>query len=340
MVSVIVTTFGANEKLLRAVDSVLAQTYSEIEVVVVDDNNPETPQRVKTEYMMLKYANDERVQYIKHHRNRNGSAARNTGIQVAKGDYISLLDDDDYYLPERIECALFVMNQNSSLDGVCFEVVKTKSRYITEVMHVDDGHILTPEDMLVARTPLGSGSNIFLKKEIIHAVNGFDEEFNRKQDIEFMLRVVEKGKVAYVHDFQIVKDVSGVRKLNYNNNKEALSVFNRKFDKELLSLSEKKRNEYYISQYRFLFNIAKQSGEREFIEEAIFNLVKFDPKMKMSLSSIDRIVLISKMYNWVESSFIDLFLKFLKACRYKKIDLQLRKYISDDKYKIVRDLSY
>ena len=85
--SVIITTYH-NEKLLnRAVESVLHQTYERIELIVVDDNPPESNARKATEAVMEKYP---QAVYLKHSENRNGAAARNTGIRAAKGEYIAL----------------------------------------------------------------------------------------------------------------------------------------------------------------------------------------------------------------------------------------------------------
>ena len=83
LVSVIIPTYGGNESLKRALDSVLYQDYSPFEVIVVDDNNPGTEQRMKTESIMDAYKDNKKVIYIRHRKNRNGSAARNTGANAA-----------------------------------------------------------------------------------------------------------------------------------------------------------------------------------------------------------------------------------------------------------------
>ena len=102
-VSVITPTYKRSEMLPRAVRSVLAQTYKNIEIVVVDDNNPDSEWRNATEQRMKEFDNDPRVIYVKHDKNMNGSAARNTGIKFSTGDIITYLDDDDWYYPEKVE---------------------------------------------------------------------------------------------------------------------------------------------------------------------------------------------------------------------------------------------
>ena len=114
LVSVIIPTYKRPNMLGRAIDSVLGQSYTNIEVVVVDDNSDGDKYRLETIQYMERYANDYRVKYIKHKTNQNGSAARNTGIQNSVGEYIAFLDDG-YFLKDRIKEAIHFL-QNSSAD--------------------------------------------------------------------------------------------------------------------------------------------------------------------------------------------------------------------------------
>ena len=102
-VSVIIPTYHRSECIVRAVDSVLSQTLQDIEVIVVDDNGKATDEGEKTAKIMAGYTNNPKVIYLRHDVNKNGAAARNTGIRNAAGEYISFLDDDDIYLPQRLE---------------------------------------------------------------------------------------------------------------------------------------------------------------------------------------------------------------------------------------------
>lgn len=101
LVSVIIPTYGGAEFLSRCVDSVLSQTYKNIEIIVVDDNGLDTPKQKETAIAMKKYSSLSNVKYVCHEVNKNGSAARNTGVKNSNGEYIALLDDDDVFLPEN-----------------------------------------------------------------------------------------------------------------------------------------------------------------------------------------------------------------------------------------------
>ena len=89
LVSVIIPTYGGAEYLSRCVDSVLAQTYANIEIIVVDDNGLNTPKQKETASVMSKYSSLKNVKYVCHEVNINGSAARNTGVKNSDGEYIA-----------------------------------------------------------------------------------------------------------------------------------------------------------------------------------------------------------------------------------------------------------
>src|SRR5690554_1142633 len=102
LVSVIIPTYGRPSHLLRAVHSVLNSCYKLIEVIVVDDNDPSSKFRSDTEYLMEKFSDFQNVIYLKHDKNKNGAAARNTGLKYCAGKYVCFLDDDDEFLPKKL----------------------------------------------------------------------------------------------------------------------------------------------------------------------------------------------------------------------------------------------
>lgn len=124
LVSVIITTYKRPEFLKRAIDSVLAQTYNNIELIVVDDNEPDGEFRRETEKLiMTNFSNEERLHYVKMPSNSGSCPARNKGVSLSKGKYINFLDDDDVFLPTKIEkqMRLFDSDTNEELAVVgCF----------------------------------------------------------------------------------------------------------------------------------------------------------------------------------------------------------------------------
>ena len=123
-VSVVITTYKRPEKLGRAIKSVLDQTLKEWELIIVDDNNGDSPFRSETEAFMASYLADPRVRYIKHEKNSGAPAARNTGIKAAAGTYIALLDDDDEFESTKLEKQLALF-KSSDLQNLGWSTERT-----------------------------------------------------------------------------------------------------------------------------------------------------------------------------------------------------------------------
>lgn len=252
LVSVIIPTYKRPDFLDRAIDSVLSQTYKNIEIIVVDDNNPDTEGRKRTEAKMAKYADDPRVHYIKHEYNKNGSAARNTGVRASKGDFVAFLDDDDRYLPKKIESQVNKLLSLPSEWGFCY------NQYYTQK---GDGPLIPVDEhregdlYLISLKHAGFcinvGSNAMVRREAFEAVNGFDESFRRNQDHEFMVRLLHKYKVAYVSEPGLVYTVGTTNvHINYE---ETLNHYIEAFKPYIDELDEVNRKDFYrrMNRYRF-----------------------------------------------------------------------------------------
>jgi len=123
-VSVVIPTYKRSHILSKAINCVLLQTYKDIEIIVVDDNNENDEFRKKTEILMEQYKNNSRIKYIKHPKNKNGAAARNTGINASDANFIAFLDDDDLWSHKKIEKQMEYLNfkGNSYAEVSCFHI--------------------------------------------------------------------------------------------------------------------------------------------------------------------------------------------------------------------------
>lgn len=193
LVSIIIPTYKSNKSLKESIDSVLKQTYENVEVIVVDDNNPNTEYRVRTEIIMEDYMNNPKVVYIQHKKNQNGSAARNTGFKFSKGEYICFLDDDDIFLQTKIEKQIAYLEKNSQ-----FQAVYTWRQHYGEVVKNNKTGDLSEELLSLSFTPYTS--SIMLKRECYKNLKGFDEGYRRHQDYEFLLRFFELYSIGVVSE--------------------------------------------------------------------------------------------------------------------------------------------
>ena len=185
-VSVIIPTYNRAHLIGRAIQSVLNQTYKDFELIIVDDGSTDNTEDIIKEFQKK----DERIKYIKHEKNRGGSAARNTGIKNARGEYIAFQDSDDEWLPEKLKKQMEVFKNTSSKVGVVYtgfwRIKDNKKTYIPQSwVKQKDGNIYFE---LLKGNFVGT-STILIKKKCFKKVGIFDENLPRLQDWELVMRL-------------------------------------------------------------------------------------------------------------------------------------------------------
>ena len=261
--SIIIPTYKRNDYLSRALDSILSQK-GRYEVIVVDDNDSDSEYRQKNIELMKKYKD---VIYLKHKKNKNGAAARNTGIAEAQGKYITFLDDDDEFTPTRIEKITEYIDKYNP-DFICSGYIyKYNSKIISQkIPDVDKNRKKCELELLKAKSFFGTGSNIICKKDIIQKIGGFDESFLRNQDIEFIIRYLKESKKIYViPEYLVIKNIENI--INVPNIEKALDnkiKFLNKF-KSLIDLydEETKKSIYTTNYYELMYNAIKKQDKYE-----------------------------------------------------------------------------
>lgn len=116
LVSIVVPTYARSQMLLRSLESLNRQTYSPLEIIVVDDNGVGSKQQCETQSRIETFIprKDIVLTYVVREENGGGAKARNSGIEIAQGSYIAFLDDDDEYLPEKIERQVHVLRDSGA----------------------------------------------------------------------------------------------------------------------------------------------------------------------------------------------------------------------------------
>ena len=192
LVSVVIPTYKRNDTLLRAIDSVYSQTYKNLEVIVVDDNAEFPEIREANEKNLIKYPN---VVLIKNEKNLGGGLSRNAGIKVASGEYIAFLDDDDEYLPEKIEKQLDLMIEKKS-DNIaviyCYaEMINVDGSVYTYINDNEGVALLENIEHCLAPT-----SFWLCDKEKLLSVGAF-ENISSRQDASLLMKLLVKGYSVY-----------------------------------------------------------------------------------------------------------------------------------------------
>ena len=232
-VSVIIPTYGEKFLLKRAVDSVLMQDYDQFEVIIVDDNGLGTEKQIITEKMMNEYVDNDKVIYIKHEKNKNGSAARNTGLRHSRGEYISFLDDDDVFLQGKISKQVKFLEENLQYDAAyCWRYAGGKM--ITSNSEGD----LSEELLNLSFTPCTP--SLMIRREVCIKLDGFDESYCRHQDFEFLLRFFRRFKIGVVREPLIEIIGNGVD--NQPKGKQAVELKKKFLDTFQKNITEIDRN--------------------------------------------------------------------------------------------------
>lgn len=269
-VSVIITTYKATEKLKEAICSVLNQTYSNFELCIVDDNDPNSDSRRFTEKIVRGFS-DKRLKYIQHPENKNGAAARNTGLENTDGEYVAFLDDDDLFYPDRLVVCVGELEKQNEYDAVYTDVDLFAGGKLLEVRRASySGNVW--RELLLTEGMLGTGSNIFIKRICLETVSGFDEAFLRYQDIEFMLRILEHHKILAVNQVLVRKNLEVTNIPQYERYRLNKQMIFSKFDYLLAQLSDDERYGYYLAHYKELLNSALDSRKKANIQQAIADL--------------------------------------------------------------------
>ena len=187
-VSVIIPTYKNRGGLIDSIESALSQDFDGlIEVIVVDDNDSQSPFRKHTEELMGQYKDNDRVKYIRHEVNKNGAAARNTGIRASKGDLIAFLDDDDLFLKDKLKKQVSYLDSHKEFDAVY--CLARRDKYCCSQKVIEGNGT---RDILLLESNFFTPSLMFRRKSL-EDINGFDESFRRHQDYELLLRYFAAG---------------------------------------------------------------------------------------------------------------------------------------------------
>ncbi len=204
IISVVIPYYNTGYSVRRALQSVLRQTYRYFEIIIVNDGSTDDIEKIANEFQKI----DERIKYVKHEFNRGLSAARNTGIKNATGQYIAFLDADDEWLPKKLQ-QQFEIFQNSQIQDEKLGVVLSGTIFIK--MNGQKSYAIPPFDGFILRELLKSnfifagGSNCLIKKVVFEHCGLFDESdaMRNRQDYEMWIRIAQKFKFFLVRQYHV-----------------------------------------------------------------------------------------------------------------------------------------
>lgn len=209
LVSVIIPSKNRPNYVIQALDSILAQTYKNIEIIVVDDGST-TPLEP-----LLKERYGRQLACVRHEQSLGASVSRNVGAQHSSGEFLAFLDDDDLWLPQKIEKQMKAFYELTHDYGVvyCGYDYLVGSRTIKKDNRYSDLDKLYPRSL--QGCPVGSPTPI-IKKSVFNSVNGFDVDLKALEDWSFWIKLskvckfyqIKENLALYrVHGLQITSSV-------------------------------------------------------------------------------------------------------------------------------------
>jgi len=205
MISVILPTFNNEKTIAKAIKSILDQTYSDFELIVINDFSSD-----KTREIILSF-DDPRIIYLENDRNIGGAESRNKGLKNAKGDFIAMMDGDDIAFDERLKIQLNYLKNNPDIDLVASNIV-----YFTnnKVSGVSELKVHNPKKFKFYLRPLGLPHPTWMARR------NFFQNFKYRpniasEDFELLLRALETSQYAVIEEPLLFYNVPKDAKIKY-----------------------------------------------------------------------------------------------------------------------------
>ncbi|MBW4674843.1 MAG: glycosyltransferase [Desmonostoc geniculatum HA4340-LM1] len=195
-VSVIIPTYQRGHLVSQAINSVLAQTYEDYEIIVINDGSQDnTPQ------VLAQFSDRDRITTI-HQTNQGLSAARNTGIYSAQGKYIAFLDDDDLWEPQKLEKQIPILEANPHLG-----LIYSDSFFFSDKkdLFLDSYNTVFPTPHIQVSWTLFQYNyipvlTVIVRRDCLNQVGLFDETLRSCEDYDLWLRLIEKFPIYFLNE--------------------------------------------------------------------------------------------------------------------------------------------
>lgn len=186
LISVVIPTHNRSERLRQAIESVRTQGWKDLEIIVVDDASTDGTPALMEDLSKL----EPRIRYIRNTVALGGGGARNAGIAAARGEYVAFLDDDDLWLPEKLERQYEMLKAHSATAAVsCNFILSAPGR--PDVIRT----LSAPADLqaLLRKNLLGGASVCLTTRAKLREIGGFDPALRSCQDWDLWLKLFARG---------------------------------------------------------------------------------------------------------------------------------------------------
>lgn len=282
-VSVVIPTYNCSKFITEAIDSVLNQTYKDLEIIVVDDGSTD-----KTKEVLKAFIDRKSIYYV-YQENKGPGAARNTGIKAAQGEYIAFLDADDQWFRDKLRLQLEYLGKNSQNAFIYTDLMEMHNDQIIYrsrlkeggYKHVAEGWIydnLLKESFVFAQT-------VIVKREILNEVGMFDEGLRIAEDRDLWLRVGEKYQIGFMdevltirrkHDSNLTNKtelyISSQIKMFEKHLKRRMGDLEHKKLKSTRIIRKKLQNGWFDLGYYYLENLETSKARTAFVKSMKYGI--------------------------------------------------------------------
>lgn len=264
-VSVVIPTYNRAHLIERAVRSVLAQTYQDFEIIIVNDASSDSTGEV------VGAIDDPRILYLRHERNRGGSAARNTGIKAAQGELIAFLDSDDEWLPGKLEKQIALLTAAPKSLGAVYTGLMASSAG-------SPGKRACPRKKgdlrkaLAKRNVVGTTSSVVVRRECFAQVGYFDEALPAAQDYDMWIRISDRYQFEVVSEPLVRVHTEGGDRItgNIQAKEEALTRLSEKHRSEVTRYRYRRRRAWYLALLGYAWLLKGDRGRgRRMLRESL-----------------------------------------------------------------------
>nr|WP_196244073.1 glycosyltransferase [Lysinibacillus sphaericus] len=271
-VSIILPVFNSEIFVQQAIESIINQTYSQFELIIIDDGSTDN-----TKQILYEYESNPKVHLISLEKNSGVSEARNIGIQESKGEYITFIDADDLLLPNKLEEQVNVLKQNKSIDFVFNDimVIDQNNNKVNELKSY-----FQPENILLElcfRQIIPAPACIMVKKEFINRNNiMFNKELKYAEDYDFTFQLFLHGKYFYLKESLYLW-----RRHSKNTSNNIISTrdIENSIVKKYLKYIDVKKSEDFSTYGKILYKIEKYDESRNIFLEILDKRLNQDQDM-------------------------------------------------------------
>jgi glycosyltransferase involved in cell wall biosynthesis len=264
LITTIMPVYNREKYLAAAIESVLNQTYDNIEMIIVDDGSNDLSLSIAESYKK-KYT--DKIKILKQ-KNQGPSCARNNAIKIAKGDLIAFIDSDDLWSSDKIELQVNLINQYSNLSFVYsgYYVINERGEITQECLPDVNLSGLIHEKLWTIDNNI-SGGTILVPKNILIAAGCFDESLKGAENLDLRIRLSRLGEVYFVDKclYYYRKHDSNLTSNHIAMNDVQLKLINKHFDNYAMNNSSL----FNIVMSKYYYNIGVQMFGRMDLKNAM-----------------------------------------------------------------------